>query len=72
MWQWPSPPEQVDFDMKTRTMVERRQQYLDKIGEAELLMLLVVECLDDDPAIRPTIVTVYERIQVSKDAYMKD
>ena len=30
------------------------------------------ECLDDDPAVRPTIATVCERIQVSKDAYMKE
>ena len=51
--------------------VERRQQYLDKmIGEAEALRPLVEECLDYDPAVRPTIATVCERIQVSKDAYM--
>ena len=30
------------------------------------------ECLDDDPAVRPTIATVCERIQVSKDVYMKE
>ena len=76
--QWPSPAEQVQFDPKTRTRValsevERRQQYLDKmIGEAEVLRPLVVECLDDDPAVRPTIATVCERIQVSKDVYMKE
>ena len=76
--QWPSPIEQVQFDPKTRKMmalseVERRQQYLDKmIGEAEVLRPLVEECLDYDPAVRPTIATVCERIQVSKDAYMKE
>ena len=75
--QWPGPSEQVEFDPKTRmrvalSEVERRQQYLDKIiGEAEVLRPLVEECLDDDPAVRPTIATVCERIQVSKDAYMK-
>ena len=53
--------------------VERRQQYLDKmIGEAEVLRPLVEECLDDDPAVRPTIATVCERIQVSKDTYVKE
>ena len=53
--------------------VERHQQYLDKmIGEAEVLKPLVEECLDYDPAVRPTIATVYERVQVSKDAYMKE
>ena len=76
--QWPSPSEQVEFDPKTRTRValseiERRQQYLDKmIGEAEVLRPLVEECLDDDPAVRPTIATVCERIQMSKDTYMKE
>ena len=76
--QWPSPSEQVQFDRETRRKVallevERRQQYLDKmIGEAEVLRPLVEECLDDDPAVRPTITTVCERIQVSKDAYMKE
>ena len=76
--QWPSPSKQVQFDPKTRKMmalseVERRQQYLDKmIGEAEVLRPLVEECLDYDPAVRPTIATVSERIQVNKDAYMKE
>ena len=76
--QWPSPSKQVQFDPKTRRKialleVERRQQYLDKmIGEAEVLRQLVEECLDDDPAVRPTMATVCERIQVSKDVYMKE
>ena len=65
---WPRPIEGVQFDPKTRkrvalSEVERRQQYLDKmIGE---LRPLVEECLDDDPAVRPTIETVCE-------SYMKE
>ena len=76
--QWPRPIESIQFDPKTRRKialleVERRQQYLDKmIGEAEVLRQLVEGCLDDDPAVRPTIATVCERVQVSKDVYMKD
>ena len=76
--QWPSPSDQVQFDPKTRrrvalSEVERRQQYLDKLREgAEILKPLVEECLDDDPAVRPTIAGVCERIQVSKDIYMKE
>ena len=75
--QWPRPTEQVHFDPKTRKMialseVERRQQYLDKmIGEAEVLRPLVEECLDYDPAVRPSIATVCERIQVNKDEYTR-
>ena len=30
------------------------------------------ECLDDNPAVRPTIATVCKRIQVSKDTYVKE
>ena len=76
--QWPSPTDQVQFDPKTRrrvalSEVERRQQYLDKLkGDAEVLRPLVEECLDDDPAVRPTIAAVCERIQVSKDVCMKE
>ena len=75
---WPSPSKQVQFDPKTRkrvalSEVERRQQCLDKmIGEAEVLRRLVEECLDDDPAVRPTIASVCEWIQLSKDVYMKE
>ena len=76
--QWPRPTEQVQFDPSTRKMmalseVERRQQYLDKmIGEAEVLRPLVEQCLDYDPAVRPTVATVCERIQVNKDAYIME
>ena len=76
--QWPSPSEQVEFDPKTRTRValsevKRRQQYLDKmIGETEVLRPLVEECLDDDPAVRPTIAIICVRIQISKGAYMRE
>ena len=76
--QWPRPTDAIQFDPKARrrvalSEVERRQQYLDKmIGEAEVLRPLVEECLDDDPAVRPTIATVCERIRVNKDAYMNE
>jgi len=69
--QWPTPSQQVQFDPQTRkraalSEVERRQQYLDKMsGEGEVLRPLVEECLDDDPAVRPTIATVCKRIQSS-------
>jgi len=76
--EWPHPSKQVQFDPKTRkrvalSEVERRQQYLAKmIGQAEVLRPLVEECLDDDPAVRPTITVVCERIQVSRDVYMQE
>ena len=76
--EWPHPTEQVQFNRATRkrvalSEVERRQQYLNKMmGEAEVLRPLVEECLDDDPGVRPTISAVCERLQVSKDVYMKE
>ena len=76
--EWPRPTESIQFDHKTRrrvalSEVERRRQYLDKmIGEAEVLRQLVEECLDDDPAVRPTTATVCERMQVSRDVYIKE
>ena len=67
---WPKPTELVVVTSKDGEVcrmaseVERRQQYLDKmIGEAEALRPLLEECLDDDPAVRPTIATVCERIK---------
>ena len=75
--QWPSPSNQVQFDSKTRKMmalseIKRRQQYLDKMTEeAGVLRPLVEECLDDDPAMRPTIKTVCEQIQVIKHVNVK-
>jgi len=76
--QWPRPTEQVQFECNTRKMValsevQRREQYLDKMkGEAEVLRPLVEECLDYDPAVRPTITSICERIQMSKDVCMKE
>ena len=76
--QWPHPSNPVQFDPKTRRMValsevERRQQYLDKMnGKAIVLRPLVEECLDYDPTVRPTIESVCERIQASKEACMEE
>ena len=75
--QWPKPTEQVQFDLKTRKMialseVERRQQYLDKMtGAAIVLRSLTEECLQYVPAERPTIANVHERIQGFWTAYKK-
>ena len=69
---WPSPTVTVQFDPKTRrkvvlSEVEQRQQYLDKMtGEDAVLRSLVEECLDDDPAVRPTIEVVSTRIKEIK------
>ena len=71
---WPKPIEVKDGTKASQVLseVERRQQYLDKMtGEAEVLRPLVEECLDDDPAVRPTIATVCERIKAIREKYMQ-
>ena len=76
--QWPRPTDQVQFDPTTRkrialSEIERRQQYLDNLkGVAKVLRPLVEECLDDDPAVRPIITAVCERIKASKNDYTKE
>ena len=73
--QWPRPSDSILFDSKTRKMValseiERREEYLDMMkGEVAILRLLVEECLDYDPALRPTIAVVCKRIKTSMDHY---
>ena len=58
--EWPTPTSHVEFDHKMKpikmlTEVERRQKYLDMMtAEAEVLKSLVVRCLENDPANRPT------------------
>jgi len=73
--QWPSPCEPVRLDHETRTLValtevQRRQEYVDKLTiEAAALKPIVLECLEYDPRMRPTIGTICEKIQTIKDKY---
>ena len=69
---WPTPTNLTIFDrvtyrVKAFTEVQRRQEYLDKMtGEAEALRPLVEACLDNDPAKRPSIVVLSEKIKPLK------
>jgi len=68
--QWPSPSKPIVFDPKTRkwvalSEVERQVKYFELMtGEGAGLRPLIEECLDDDPAVRPSMAVVCERIQV--------
>jgi len=74
--EWPLNLSKHKFDLKTKkkialSEVERRHKYLDRmIGEAEVLRPLVEMCLNDDPAVRPTIDVVSESIKVMEQNYM--
>ena len=70
---WPTPSAVKQYDPKTRkvrgfTEVERRQSYIDKMtGNAKELVPLAVQCLDDDPDVRPTMIDVSEGVKKLKD-----
>ena len=61
--EWPGPSNL----RREATEVERRLQYLDKmVGSAAVFRPLVEECLNNDPARRPTIEVVAKRIKDMK------
>ena len=69
--EWPKPTALTKFDPVTRqakgfTEVERRQEHLDKMREAEMLRPLVEACLDNDPVKRPSIAELSEKIKPLK------
>jgi len=72
--EWPKPLHYVVTDPKTRrrvalSEVERRQEHVEKMREAPAdLRHLVEQCLDDDPARRPPISDVSERMRRMKEA----
>ena len=75
--EWPELSQSIQIDPNTGkkkvfSEVERRLQHLNKMtGEAAVLRPLVEECLNNDPARRPTIEVVSERIKEIKIKYME-
>ena len=67
---WPTPTDQVKLDPITDELmpvseVERRQEYLDEItGDFTRYKPLIMSCLHNSPAKRPTIVDVSRRLKV--------
>ena len=72
---WPTPSAMKQYDPKTKkvrgfTEVEWRQSYIDQMtGNERELVPLAVQCLDDDPDVRPTITEVSEKVKSLKDKY---
>lgn len=74
--QWPRPSKPNIFDPKTRQLValsevERRSKYFDLMTEeGKVLRPLIEQCLDMDPAVRPSMTVVCDRLVfVGKDAH---
>ena len=67
---WPTPTDQVTLDPLTDALmpvseVKRRQEYLDEISsDFTLYKPLIVSCLHNSPAKRPTIAEVSEKLKV--------
>ena len=70
---WPTPSAVKQYDLKTKkvrgfTEVERRQSYIDQMtGNAKELVPIAVQCLDEDPEARPTMIDVSKRVKRLKD-----
>jgi len=71
---WPRvlPQKRFDSNAVTLSEVEKRQEHLDKLRTYySMLKPLLVECLNNDPAARPTMKIISEAIQMDKSKYAK-
>ena len=70
---WPTPSAVKQYDPKTKkvrgfTEVERRQSYIDQMTRnAKDLVPLAVQCLNETPDARPTMISVSETVKKLKD-----
>ena len=70
---WPTPSAVKQYDSGTKkvrgyTEVERRQSYIDQMtGNAKDLVPLAVQCLDEAPDARPSMIGVSETMKKLKD-----
>ena len=70
---WPIASAQVKQDpvtneLKALSEIERRQQYLDEVTsqEAEVLIPIIKDCLNNKPAMRPSIFDLSSKIKPLK------
>ena len=73
---WPIPSEYmivdpVTQDMKYLNEVQRRQEYLNKLQDAEMLRPLIVDCLQNNYTKRPSIINVSKQLQLLKETLPK-
>ena len=74
--EWPTPSSSKAVDPETNKLialseVERRSKYLDLMtDEGVVLKTLIKECLNDDPAVRPPMVVVCEKIEVGYQLWL--
>ena len=77
--QWPTPSQHVINDrverkLIARSEIERRAQYLDKVPKVleDVMVPLIVSCLENVPADRPTIVNVCDQLETLVEQSIPD
>lgn len=69
---WPIPTEAVRVGGARLIPVseaQRRQQYLDLMGKEHCLLPLSLQCLQNDPSLRPEIITIVETLEALQTKY---
>ena len=69
---WPIPSEYMVVDPDTQDVkylneAERRQEYLNKLQDAEMLRPIILDCLQNNYTKRPTIVEICKQLRLLKE-----
>jgi len=69
---WPIPSEYMVVDPDTQEVrylneIERRQEYLSKLQDAEMLRPIIVDCMQNNYTKRPAIAEVSKQLQLLKE-----
>ena len=73
-WPEPLPAAYYDYRLKqsfARLEIERRQTHLNQIQELPDLKIIIGNCLQDDPKLRPTATESFYKLQELKISYQK-
>ena len=74
--EWPIPSSATIIDplnpnqITPRTEAERRQTFLDDIGEGHPLMRLILGCLSNNPSYRPSAEDILQRVNAAAGDYL--
>ena len=69
---WPIPSEYMIVDPDTQDVkylneAERRQEYLNKLQDAEMLRPIILDCLQNNYTKRPTVVEICKQLRLLKE-----
>ena len=74
---WPIPSEYMIVDPDTQELkylneVQRRQEYLNKLQDAEMLRPIILDCLQNNYTKQPTIVEVCKKLKLLQESLPKN